>query len=88
MHQIKNIATVNAFAYFANESYSAAKAGVVSLTRSIAVRYGSRGLNAQVTNQGRDPDYVRRATVRRSSANHDFAFEGQNVSRLGRRWPG
>jgi NAD(P)-dependent dehydrogenase (short-subunit alcohol dehydrogenase family) len=41
---IVNIASVNALAYFANESYSAAKAGMVSLTRSIAVRYGRRGI--------------------------------------------
>jgi len=41
---IVNISSVNALAYFANESYSAAKAGVISLTRSIAVRYGRDGI--------------------------------------------
>ena len=41
---IVNIASVNALAYFANESYSAAKAGMVSLTQAIAVRYGPRGV--------------------------------------------
>jgi len=41
---IVNIASVNGLAYFANESYSAAKAGVISLTRSIAVRYGRHGI--------------------------------------------
>jgi NAD(P)-dependent dehydrogenase (short-subunit alcohol dehydrogenase family) len=41
---IVNIASVNGLAYFANESYSAAKAGVISLTRSIAVRYGRHGV--------------------------------------------
>jgi NAD(P)-dependent dehydrogenase (short-subunit alcohol dehydrogenase family) len=41
---IVNIASVNGLAYFANESYSAAKAGVISLTRSIAVRYGHEGI--------------------------------------------
>jgi meso-butanediol dehydrogenase / (S,S)-butanediol dehydrogenase / diacetyl reductase len=41
---IVNIASVNALAYFANEAYSAAKAGVLSLTRSIAVRYGRQGI--------------------------------------------
>src|SRR6266511_1934509 len=41
---IVNIASVNGLAYFANESYSAAKPGGVSLTRSIAVRYGRHGI--------------------------------------------
>lgn len=37
---IVNISSVNALGYFGNESYSAAKAGLLSFTRSIAVRYG------------------------------------------------
>jgi NAD(P)-dependent dehydrogenase (short-subunit alcohol dehydrogenase family) len=41
---IVNIASVNAMAFFANEGYSAAKAGMLSLTRSIAVRYGRDGI--------------------------------------------
>jgi NAD(P)-dependent dehydrogenase (short-subunit alcohol dehydrogenase family) len=41
---IVNIASVNALAYFANESYSAAKAGMVNLTQAIAVRYGRQGI--------------------------------------------
>ena len=41
---IVNIASVNGLAYFANEGYSAAKAGMISLTRSIAVRYGRHGV--------------------------------------------
>jgi NAD(P)-dependent dehydrogenase (short-subunit alcohol dehydrogenase family) len=41
---IVNIASVNGLAYFANEGYSAAKAGMISLTRSIAVRYGRHGI--------------------------------------------
>jgi meso-butanediol dehydrogenase / (S,S)-butanediol dehydrogenase / diacetyl reductase len=49
---IVNIASVNALAYFANESYSAAKAGMISLTRSIAVRYGDRGIRANAIAPG------------------------------------
>jgi meso-butanediol dehydrogenase / (S,S)-butanediol dehydrogenase / diacetyl reductase len=41
---IVNIASVNGLAYFANEAYSAAKAGMISLTQSIAVRYGREGI--------------------------------------------
>ena len=41
---IVNITSVNGLAFFANEPYSAAKAGVISLTRSMAVRYGRHGV--------------------------------------------
>jgi meso-butanediol dehydrogenase / (S,S)-butanediol dehydrogenase / diacetyl reductase len=41
---IVNITSVNGLAFFANEPYSAAKAGVISLTRSMAVRYGRHGI--------------------------------------------
>jgi meso-butanediol dehydrogenase / (S,S)-butanediol dehydrogenase / diacetyl reductase len=41
---IVNIASVNGLAYFANEGYSAAKAGMISLTKSIAARYGRHGI--------------------------------------------
>jgi NAD(P)-dependent dehydrogenase (short-subunit alcohol dehydrogenase family) len=38
---IVNIGSVNGAQYLGNEAYSAAKAGLLSLTRSIAVRYGA-----------------------------------------------
>ena len=41
---IVNIASVNGIAYFANEAYSAAKAGMINLTQAIAVRYGAHGV--------------------------------------------
>lgn len=41
---IVNVSSVNGMAFFANEPYSAAKAGVISLTRSMAVRYGKDGV--------------------------------------------
>jgi meso-butanediol dehydrogenase / (S,S)-butanediol dehydrogenase / diacetyl reductase len=43
---IVSIASVNGIAFFANEPYSAAKAGVISLTRSMAARYGRDGVRA------------------------------------------
>jgi NAD(P)-dependent dehydrogenase (short-subunit alcohol dehydrogenase family) len=43
---IVNIASVNGMAFFANEPYSAAKAGLINLTRSMAVRYGRHGIRA------------------------------------------
>ena len=49
---ILNISTVNAFAYYGNEAYSAAKAGVLNLTRSLAVRYGPVGVRANAIAPG------------------------------------
>jgi NAD(P)-dependent dehydrogenase (short-subunit alcohol dehydrogenase family) len=43
---IVNIASVNGIAFFANEPYSAAKAGLINLTRSMATRYGRHGIRA------------------------------------------
>ncbi|HEX2740570.1 MAG TPA: glucose 1-dehydrogenase [Rubrobacter sp.] len=49
---ILNIASVNALTYFGNEAYSAAKAGVLSLTRSLAVRYGPSGVRVNAIAPG------------------------------------
>jgi NAD(P)-dependent dehydrogenase (short-subunit alcohol dehydrogenase family) len=43
---IVNISSVNGMAYFANEPYSAAKAGLINLTRAMAARYGPQGIRA------------------------------------------
>jgi meso-butanediol dehydrogenase / (S,S)-butanediol dehydrogenase / diacetyl reductase len=69
---IVNVASVNAFVHVGNEAYSAAKAGVLSLTRSVAVRYGPRGVRCNAVAPGtvrteswdarlrRDPDVLKR----------------------------
>jgi NAD(P)-dependent dehydrogenase (short-subunit alcohol dehydrogenase family) len=49
---IVNVATVNALAALGLEAYSAAKAGLVSLTRSLAVRYGRYGVRANAVAPG------------------------------------
>ncbi|MQA78969.1 MAG: SDR family oxidoreductase [Streptosporangiales bacterium] len=49
---ILNVASVNAVTYAGNEAYSAAKAGMLSLTRSIAVRYGGRGVRCNAVLPG------------------------------------
>ncbi|WP_454140874.1 SDR family NAD(P)-dependent oxidoreductase [Microbacterium lacticum] len=41
---IVNIASVNGLAYFGNEAYSAAKAGLISLTGSVANQFGKDGI--------------------------------------------
>jgi meso-butanediol dehydrogenase / (S,S)-butanediol dehydrogenase / diacetyl reductase len=49
---IVNIASVNGLAYFGNEAYSAAKAGMINLTKSIAARYGGAGIRANAIAPG------------------------------------
>lgn len=49
---ILNMTSVNGLAYYGNEAYSAAKAGLISLTRSIAVRYGEFGIRANAVAAG------------------------------------
>lgn len=49
---ILNVSSVNALGYFGNEAYSAAKAGILSLTRSLAVRYGPSGIRANAIAPG------------------------------------
>ena len=49
---IVNIASVNGLGYFGNEAYSAAKAGMINLSQSIAARYGSKGIRANVVAPG------------------------------------
>ena len=60
---IVNIASVNGLAYYANESYSAAKAGMINLTQSIAVRYGEHGIRCVAIAPGtiRTPIWQERA---------------------------
>jgi meso-butanediol dehydrogenase/(S,S)-butanediol dehydrogenase/diacetyl reductase len=71
---IVNIGSVNGLMYFGNPAYSAAKAALLSLTRSLAVEYGPKGVRtnmvspgtihtespAWVERQRRDPDVFRK----------------------------
>ncbi len=49
---VLNIVSLNAFIALGNEAYSAAKAGLVNLTRSTAVRYGPHGVRANAIAPG------------------------------------
>ncbi|HWF40514.1 MAG TPA: glucose 1-dehydrogenase [Acidothermaceae bacterium] len=49
---IVNLGSVNGFHYLGNAAYSAAKAGLVSLTRSLGVRYGRDGIRTNMVAPG------------------------------------
>ena len=49
---ILNVSSVNGLSYFGNEAYSAAKAGVLSLTKSIAIQFGRNGIRCNAVAPG------------------------------------
>ena len=49
---IVNVASVNGLAGLGEEGYSAAKAGMISLTQNMAVKYGDRGVRVNVVCPG------------------------------------
>ena len=49
---IVNIGSVNGLMYFGNPLYSAAKAGLISLTQAFAVEYGGHGIRANMVSPG------------------------------------
>ena len=49
---VVNIASVNGFGVYGHPAYSAAKAGMLHLTRSIAVEYGRHGVRANAVAPG------------------------------------
>ena len=75
---IVSVASVNAFGYYGNEAYSASKAGVINLTRSVAVRYGRHGIRANAVAPG---------TIATPVWNARLAAEPDLLERLARWYP-
>jgi meso-butanediol dehydrogenase / (S,S)-butanediol dehydrogenase / diacetyl reductase len=75
---IVNVASVNAFGYYGNEAYSAAKAGLISLTTSVAARYGRYGVRANAVAPG---------SIRTAAWDERLAREPDLLTRLGRWFP-
>jgi NAD(P)-dependent dehydrogenase (short-subunit alcohol dehydrogenase family) len=71
-----NIASVNGLGIYGHPGYSAAKAGLIHFTRSVAVEYGRFGLRANSVAPG---------TVR-TRAWEDRARQNPNVFEEARRW--
>ncbi len=49
---VVNVGSVNGLMYFGNPAYSAAKAGLLSLTHSLAVEWGSAGVRVNMVSPG------------------------------------
>ncbi len=49
---VVNVGSVNGMMYFGNPAYSAAKAGLLSLTRSLAVEWGPAGIRVNMVSPG------------------------------------
>ena len=78
---VVNIASVNGIGVFGHPSYSAAKAGMIHLTRCIAVEYGRYGIRANSV----APGTVRtQAWEERAASNPDVFVEAAEHYALGR----
>jgi meso-butanediol dehydrogenase / (S,S)-butanediol dehydrogenase / diacetyl reductase len=75
---IVNVASVNGLAYFGNEAYSAAKAGLISLSGSVAARYGRHGVRSNAVAPG---------TIRTAAWDERVAREPDLLARLSRWFP-
>jgi meso-butanediol dehydrogenase/(S,S)-butanediol dehydrogenase/diacetyl reductase len=75
---IVNVASVNGLGYYGNEAYSAAKAGLISLTGSVAARYGRYGVRANAVAPG---------TIRTPAWDERVAREPDLLARLARWFP-
>jgi meso-butanediol dehydrogenase/(S,S)-butanediol dehydrogenase/diacetyl reductase len=75
---IVNVASVNGIGYYGNEAYSAAKAGLISLTGSVAARYGRHGVRANAVAPG---------TIRTAVWDERLAREPDLLDRLARWYP-
>ncbi|MFJ1587779.1 SDR family NAD(P)-dependent oxidoreductase [Streptomyces sp. NPDC088197] len=67
---IVNIGSVNGMSYFGNHSYSAAKAGLISLTRTLAVHAAASGVRVNLVAPGtiRTPAWAGRESMLETAA--------------------
>jgi meso-butanediol dehydrogenase / (S,S)-butanediol dehydrogenase / diacetyl reductase len=75
---IVNVASVNGLLHLGQEAYSAAKAGLLQMTRSVAVQYGPRGIRANAVAPG---------TVRTPAWSERLERDPQIFDRLARWYP-
>lgn len=80
---IVNIGSVNAAHYVGNEAYSAAKAGLESLTRSLACRYGPYGIRVNLVAPGTIRTPVWDARLAKEPAVMDRLLKWYPLGRVG-----
>ncbi|MDQ8707937.1 SDR family oxidoreductase [Streptomyces sp. LHD-70] len=80
---IVNVVSVNAFAFFGHPSYSAAKAGLVSLTRSLAVEYGAHGIRVNAVSPGTIRTPAWNEQIAKDPATFDALTQWYPLGRIG-----
>ena len=75
---IVNVASVNGLGYYGNEAYSAAKAGLINLSGSVAARYGRHGVRSNSVAPG---------SIRTAAWDERLAREPDLLTRLARWYP-
>jgi meso-butanediol dehydrogenase/(S,S)-butanediol dehydrogenase/diacetyl reductase len=75
---IVNVASVNGLGYYGNEAYSAAKAGLINLSASVAARYGRHGVRSNAIAPG---------SIRTGAWDERLAREPDLMERLARWYP-
>lgn len=75
---IVNVVSVNGLGGYGNDAYSAAKAGVINLTRSLAVRHGRDGVRVNAVAPG---------TIRTPAWDAALAADPALLDRLAARYP-
>ncbi|MGH1565376.1 SDR family NAD(P)-dependent oxidoreductase [Mumia sp. DW29H23] len=80
---VVNIASVNGHAYFGSDVYSAAKAGVLNLTRTLAVQYGPFGIRVNSVSPGTVINAPRRRQLAEDPHALDRATEWYPLGRVG-----
>ncbi|KAA1418257.1 SDR family oxidoreductase [Mumia zhuanghuii] len=80
---VVNIASVNGHAYFGSDVYSAAKAGVLNLTRTLAVQYGPYGVRVNSVSPGTVVNAPRRRQLAEDPHALDRATEWYPLGRVG-----
>ena len=81
---IVNIASVNGLTGLGEEAYSAAKAGVVNLTRNLAVKYGRYGVRANVICPGTVQTPIWEAVRQKDPAVFDKLARWYPLGRVGK----
>ncbi len=80
---IVNVASVNGLSGLGEEGYSAAKAGMISLTQNMAVKYGDRGVRVNVVCPGTVRTPIWRERVERNPDIFDRLATWYPLGRVG-----